>query len=122
MRVPGIQGSDHGYVGPRGKWRGQVAHRAGRSESRDLEFTTVGEFFQAIADWHDAKLSDSDRVTLRASLGAAVHQQDDVQRPGAQAHVLRRHEGAGAGHLPATPDRVICNEFSVCGHHRDAQP
>ena len=26
--------------------------------------TTVGEFFQAIADWHDAKLSDSDRVTL----------------------------------------------------------
>lgn len=26
--------------------------------------TTVGEFFQAIADWHDATLSDSDRVTL----------------------------------------------------------
>ncbi|CAK0765983.1 hypothetical protein CVIRNUC_003313 [Coccomyxa viridis] len=28
------------------------------------EVTTVGEFFKAIADWHDATLSDSDRVTL----------------------------------------------------------
>ena len=26
--------------------------------------TTVGEFFKAIADWHDANLSDSDCVTL----------------------------------------------------------
>ena len=69
--------------------------------------TTVGEFFQAIADWHDATLSDSDRVTLGPHWERPFTSGDDVQRPGAQAHVLRRHEGAGAGHIPATPDRVI---------------
>lgn len=63
MRVPAFKGPItvmRDLVG-----RGGVKLRIERAFGKPRPgVTTVGEFFKAIADWHDATLSDSDRVTL----------------------------------------------------------